>query len=326
MPVTSQSCAYVPACTSYSWSCDSWSSCSPSGSQTRTCNKTSSCEGGVSSPTTTQSCTYVPACSQDTWQCESWGTCSPQGIQTRSCSKTYDCPSTETATPATSQYCESSYQQNYQTPSANSNIVTNQDTVIKATVKLICPVNSTMASQGSGTVINSTGLILTNKHVIDSTAGCWVGFIDDYDDEPYFGDRHIADIYKVSSDADVAVLKLRNPNNTTLASVNISQSNSNNIELGEILTTYGYPAKFGTKITYTSGDFSGVDGYFLKTTAVIEHGNSGGGAYLKNGAFIGIPTAVVKGSLNSLGYLLSVNKVNSWLNNSVAYNYLLSRI
>ena len=76
-----------------------------------------------------------------------------------------------------------------------------------------------------------------------------------------------------------------------------------------------------TKITYTSGDFSGVDGNYLKTTAVIEHGNSGGGAYLKNGTFIGIPTAVVKGSLNSMGYLLSVNKVNSWLNNSIAYNY-----
>jgi len=177
-----------------------------------------------------------------------------------------------------------------------------------------------MASQGSGTVIDSKGTILTNKHVIDGTPGCLVGFIDNYDDEPYFGDRQIADIYKISSDADVAILKLRNPSNKTLTSVNISQGNSSGIKLGEILTTYGYPAKFGTNITYTSGDFSGVDGNYLKTTAVIEHGNSGGGAYLKNGTFIGIPTAVVKGSLNSMGYLLSINKVNNWLNNSVAYN------
>jgi len=155
---------------------------------------------------------------------------------------------------------------------------------------------------------------------LPGTAGCLVGFIDNYGDEPYFGDRQIADIYKVSGNADVAVLKLRNPSNINLASVNISQSNSSNIKLGEILTTYGYPAKFGTKITYTSGDFSGVDGSYLKTTAIIEHGNSGGGAYLKNGSFIGIPTAVVKGSLNSMGYLLSVNTVNGWLNNLVAYN------
>jgi len=319
-PATTQSCTYTPSCTLNDWSCSSWSACSLNGIQSRTCTKISNCEGGTQSPVTTQSCSYTPACSADTWECGNWGACSPQGIQTRSCSRTYDCPSAETAAPATSQYCQAP-QQNYQTPSTDSSIVANQDTIIKATVKLVCPVSSTRASQGSGTVINSTGLILTNKHVIDGTAGCWVGFIDDYDDEPYFGSRQIADIYKVSSDADVAVLKLRNPSNKTLTSINISQSNSSNIQLGEILTTYGYPAKFGTKITYTSGDFSGVDGDYLKTTAIIEHGNSGGGAYLKNGLFIGIPTAVVKGSLNSMGYLLSVNKINSWLNNSVAYNY-----
>jgi len=265
-------------------------------------------------------CGSETKCTQDTWQCDTWGSCSPQGIQTRSCTRTYDCPSAETAAPATSQYCEAPNQPKQQSPTEDLDIV-NQSRIIKSTVKLVCPVSRTTASQGSGTVINSTGLILTNKHVIDGTAGCLIGFIDDYGDEPYFGDRQIADIYKISSDADVAVLKLRNPSNTSLTSVSISQSNSSSIKLGEILTTYGYPAKFGTKITYTSGDFSGVDGNYLKTTAIIEHGNSGGGAYLKNGAFIGIPTAVVKGSLNSLGYLLSVNKVNSWLNNSIAYNY-----
>ena len=320
-PATTQSCSYTPTCTENDWSCNSWNNCSSSGSQTRTCNKISNCTGGISSPAITQSCTYTPACSVDTWQCGSWGACSPQGVQTRGCSRTYDCPSAETAAPATSQYCESPYKSNYQTPSAGLDIVTNQDTIIKATVKLVCPVSATMASQGSGTIINSSGLILTNKHVIDGTPGCIVGFIDSYNDEPYFGDKQIADIYKTSSDADVAILKLRNPSNKILTSVNISQSNSSGIKLGEVLTTYGYPAKFGTKITYTSGDFSGVDGNYLKTTAVIEHGNSGGGAYLKNGTFIGIPSAVVKGSLNSMGYLLSVDKINSWINgSSYAYN------
>ncbi|MFA5359881.1 MAG: trypsin-like peptidase domain-containing protein [Patescibacteria group bacterium] len=366
LPVTSQSCTYIPSCTSDDWSCVNWSTCSSGGKQTRSCSKTSNCQGGVSSPEIsqscvytptcislyysswsecasdgkqtrsitskyptnceggespklTQSCSYTPACSVDTWECGNWGNCSPQGTQSRSCNRTYDCPSAETAAPATSQYCEAPNQPKQQSPTEDLGIV-NQDTIIKSTVKLICPVSSTMASQGSGTVIDSKGTILTNKHVIDGTPGCLVGFIDSYGDEPYFGDRQIADIYKVSSNSDVAVLKLRNPSNINLASVNISQSNSSSIKLGETLTTYGYPAKFGTKITYTSGDFSGVDSDYLKTTAIIEHGNSGGGAYLKNGAFIGIPTAVIKGSLNSMGYLLSVNTVNGWLNNSVAYN------
>ena len=276
-------------------------------------------------PETEMSCEYIPpyvppTCDADTWECGNWSACSPQGIQTRSCNKTYDCSSAETASPATSQYCQAPNQPQPQTPSDDLEII-NQSSIIKATVKLLCPVSETMASQGSGTVIDSDGTILTNKHVVDGTAGCLVGFIDNYNDEPYFADRHIADIYSVSSDSDVAILKLRNPYSRSLTAINIAGSNSNNLSLGDQITTYGYPAKFGTKITYTSGDFSGVDGNYLKTTAIIEYGNSGGGAYLKNGIFIGIPSAVMKGELNSMGYILSVNKINSWLNNSpMAYN------
>lgn len=315
-------CIYVPpACSTDTWSCGDWNVCSVYGSQTRSCIKTFDCPTAYTpSPTTSQNCVPPqPACNADTWSCGDWGICSPQGIQNRSCNKTFDCSSVETASPATSQYCVAPNQPKQQSPTEELGIV-NQDSIIKSTVKLVCPVDKTMASQGSGTVIGSSGTILTNKHVVDGTQGCLVGFIDNYGDEPYFGDRQIADIYRVSSDADVAILKLRNPANKNLTFIDISKGNSNQLGLGDKITTYGYPAKFGTKITYTSGDFSGVDGNYLKTTAIIEHGNSGGGAYLKNGTFIGIPSAVVKGSLNSMGYLLSVNKVNNWINGS-SYAY-----
>lgn len=312
----------LDSCTEDEWGCGKWGECLANGKQERTCEKTFDCPSiNTPSPATTQSCTYTPPCIKDTWQCGSWGACSPQGIQTRSCNKTYDCPSAETASPATSQYCEAPNKPAPQIPSDDLGII-NQDSIIKASVKLICPVSSTMASQGSGTVISLDGTILTNKHVVDGTVGCLVGFINNYNDEPYFNDRQIADIYSISSDSDIAILKLRNPYSRNLTAINIAGNNSNNLSLGDQITTYGYPAKFGTKITYTSGDFSGVDGNYLKTTAVIEYGNSGGGAYLKNGTFMGIPTAVMKGELNSLGYILSVNKINSWLNNSpIAYNY-----
>ena len=171
------------------------------------------------------------------------------------------------------------------------------------------------ASQGSGTIIDSNGTILTNKHVIAGTLGCLVGFISDFNDEPYFGERQIADITKVSPNQDIAILKIRNPQNKALPNVDITKGNSN-LRLGIKITTYGFPAKFGTKVTYTSGDFSGTDGNYIKTTAILEYGNSGGGAYLKDGTFIGIPSAVVRGELNALGYILSINTINSWLNNS----------
>ena len=178
-----------------------------------------------------------------------------------------------------------------------------------------------MASQGSGTIISSSGLILTNKHVINGTPGCMVGFINNYDDEPYFGEKQIADIYKVSGSIDAAILKLRNPSNKLLDSIDISKSNVSNVKLGDKVIAYGYPAKFGTKVKYTSGDFSGTEGNFIETTAVIDSGNSGGGAYLESGMFIGIPTAVQSGKYNNMGMVLSINNIKSWMTgSSYAYN------
>jgi len=315
LPKTTQSCTYVPACTSAMWTCSDWSTCSTYGTQTRTCTKTINCTGGASAPAISQSCNYVPTCTADTWTCGNWSSCSLSGIQTRSCTKTFDCPNVETAPPITAQYCESPNRPTPQIPPSGTDEILNQDSIIKSTVKLLCPVDAQRASQGSGTVIDPSGTILTNKHVIAGTLGCLVGFINDFSDEPYFGERQIADIFKVSSNQDIAILKIRNPQNRILTSIDITKGTSN-LRLGTKITIYGYPAKFGTNITYTSGDFSGTDGNYLKTTAILEYGNSGGGAYLKNGTFIGIPSAVVKGELNALGYILSINTINSWLGNS----------
>jgi S1-C subfamily serine protease len=314
-PTTSQSC--TPPCTSDTWSCGDWNTCSIYGSQTRNCNKTSDCAtADTPSPSTSQNCTPLrPSCSADTWTCSAWNACSLSGIQNRNCTKTFDCPDVETSSPIIDQYCEAPNRPSQQVPQSGSDEILNQDSIIKSTVKLLCPVDAQKASQGSGTVIDSSGIILTNKHVIAGTLGCLVGFINDFNDEPYFGERQIADILKVSPSNDIAILKIRNPQNKSLSSVDITKGNSD-LRLGTKITIYGYPAKFGTKVTYTSGDFSGTDGSYLKTTAILEYGNSGGGSYLKDGTFIGIPSAVVKGELNALGYILSVNTIKAWLGNS----------
>ena len=319
---TSQSCTYVapvPSCTSFNYS--SWSECSPDGKQTR--NTTSkypyNCEGGES-PKTAQSCTYTPSCTADTWTCGDWNSCSPSGIQNRSCNKTFNCSSVETAPPSISQYCTPPNLEKYQISPADQQVV-NQNNIIKATVLLWCPLNEEWYSIGSGTIIDPNGTILTNKHVIANTEGCLVKFVDSYKDEPYFNDRQIADIIKISTDADIAILKLRNPSKKILTYIDITRGNSDILSLGDKISTYGYPTKFGSKITSTRGEFSGVEGDFLKTTAIIDKGNSGGGAYLQDGSFVGIPTKVFSGTFNVLGGILSVNKVKNWLSGApIAYN------
>ncbi|MEA3444583.1 MAG: trypsin-like peptidase domain-containing protein, partial [Bacteroidota bacterium] len=311
-PNTTQACTYTPTCIYFTYS--SWLECSSNGNQTRNIisRYPSNCQGGAS-PQTSRSCT--PPCDADTWTCDDWSDCSLSGIQARNCIKTFDCPNVQTAPPVSDRYCEPPSRLTIQNPPSGSDEILNQDSIIKSTVKLICPFNRSMASQGSGTIIDSSGTILTNKHVVSGTIGCYVGFIDSSYDEPYFGEKQIADLLKVSLYEDIAILKIRNPNNVKLTSIDITKG-SGNLRLGVEISTYGYPAVFGEKITYTSGDFSGTDGSYLKTTAILEYGNSGGGAYLKDGTFVGIPSAVVKGELNALGYILSIDAINSWLGNS----------
>ncbi len=315
-PETSRSCNYVPLCYEDVWECGEWAECSQYGNQTRSCTKTFDCPSAETvSPTTSQSCTYTPPCTEDTWGCASWSECAPNGLRSRTCTRTYDCSSVETAPPATSEFCQSSSTSTVP-PQSPSQSTTNQSTIIKSTVKLLCPVDYQRASQGSGTVIDSLGTILTNKHVVEGTLGCLVGFIDSFNDEPYFGARQIADIDRLANHEDIAVLKLRNPNKTNLDSIGISNNVSSGLNLGEELHIYGYPAQFGDNITFTSGDFSGIDGSYLKTSAILEYGNSGGGAYTANGKFMGIPSAVESGELNSMGYILSIDSINAWMNNS----------
>lgn len=333
----------LSSCTQDKWDCSEWGECLAGGKKMRTCTKTFDCPSiEIVSPVTIQSCVYVPpysppACSADTWQCGNWGTCSPQGIQTRSCNKTYDCPSVETASPTTSQYCQTSNT----TPSNTNNEQAaniNRNQILKATVKLICPIDKESGWQGSGTIIDQYGSIITNRHVVDGTIGiCRVGFIDNASDIPYFSE--IADVKKVSSDqslnGDMAILKIRNNSNKKFTAVDILLGNSDNLKSGDYILPFGYPKEeeFGEAITFTEGPYSGngtsviIGKYkydvskFFKTTAVIEHGSSGGGAYQKStGYYMGIPTL----GFEKVNYILSANYIKQWIN-SFDGNYSVAR-
>jgi S1-C subfamily serine protease len=81
------------------------------------------------------------------------------------------------------------------------------------------------------------------------------------------------------------------------------------IKLGAKLVVVGYPTVGGATVTVTEGIVSGFDGDYIKTSAKIEHGNSGGGAFLvPSGCWIGIPSASAVGGIESLGRILRWDK------------------
>jgi len=202
---------------------------------------------------------------------------------------------------------------------------------INAGVQIICPDNYGNWYSGSGTIIDSRGIILTNKHVVtDEKNGiiktCLIGFTESINKDPNFGTKsnpNLAEVkyYTDSEDMDAAILYLNNPTNKTYPSINIWNSDSANLKLGDGIEVIGYPSIGGSTLTYVNGVMSGFSGNYLKTTAPLEHGNSGGSAYTFDGKFIGIPTAVVKGELNSISFILDINKIKSWLSGLLGNNY-----
>ncbi|MBI5152857.1 MAG: trypsin-like peptidase domain-containing protein [Parcubacteria group bacterium] len=284
-----------------------------------------------------------PYCSEDTWSCNDWGSCSSQGTQTRSCRRTFDCSMVEDPAPATSRSCTPP--ETSPTPNQSENI--NREQILNATVKLLCPIDKTWGNLGSGTVIDEYGTILTNRHLLVGTIGvCAVGFINGEDDIPFSSSYEIADIKSISTDTsengDIALLKIRNPGNRKFTAVDIFRGNSDTLRSGDTILPFGYPDQnyFGETITFTEGSYSGkgttmklpgtsmIDvRSFFKTTATIDHGNSGGGAYQKKtGFFVGIPTLGTSLDPNipsRINYILSINTIKKWLS-SLGSNYNVS--
>lgn len=205
---------------------------------------------------------------------------------------------------------------------------------IDAEVQIICTDGTGNWFSGSGTIIDLKGIILTNRHVVEGAYQdtCVIGFIESINQEPNFGtsgNYNLAEVkYKTtSSDMDAAILYLDNPTNKSYPYVNIWGPNSDTLQFGTKIEAIGFPSIGGSTITYTTGDFSGYGSSaigmqnFIKTTAMLEHGNSGGAAYDSNGKFIGIPTGVIKGELGAIGYVLSVNSIKGWLSSRLGVNY-----
>lgn len=205
---------------------------------------------------------------------------------------------------------------------------------INSEVQIVCTDGADNWFSGSGTIIDPKGIILTNKHVVDGAYKniCFIGFLDSINKDPNFGpdgNPNLAEVKYITTtkDMDAAVLYLDNKNNKIYPYVNIWNSNSGNLKFGDKIEVVGYPGIGGSTITYTSGDFSGFgsqsDGThnYIKTTALLEHGNSGGSAYNQAGEFVGIPSMVVTGSLNSISYVLSVDSIKRWLSGFLGSDY-----
>lgn len=167
---------------------------------------------------------------------------------------------------------------------------------------------------GSGTVIHPGGLVLTNCHVANPRAmgmpappadRLAIAVTERSDAPPVL--TYFADIIAQTPELDMAVLRI-------VATVDgrpvekldlpyLAVGNSDQVELGDALSIFGYPGIGGDTLTYTQGTVAGftrqegVNGRaWIKTDATIAGGNSGGTAVNHAGNLVGIPTQAAAGA------------------------------
>jgi Do/DeqQ family serine protease len=164
-------------------------------------------------------------------------------------------------------------------------------------------------SLGSGVLVGSDGVVVTNNHVIQGSgeAEITVALSD--------GREFPAKLILKDEQTDLAVLRL-DADGVQFPSIEFSDSDS--LEVGDLVLAIGDP--FGVGQTVTSGIVSalartqvGISDYqfFIQTDAAINPGNSGGALVDMDGRLAGINTAIFSksGGSHGIGFAIPSNMV-----------------
>jgi len=151
---------------------------------------------------------------------------------------------------------------------------------------LIAPRERRSTSQGSGVIIGSDGLVLTNWHLIKDA--------DEINVVLSNGSLHAARVIGRDSETDLAVVKI---DATDLPAVSIDAKTG--LRVGDIVLAIGNPFGVGQTVTQgivsaTARQVAGASAWqnFVQIDAAINPGNSGGALINPDGELVGINTAV----------------------------------
>jgi serine protease Do len=161
------------------------------------------------------------------------------------------------------------------------------------------------SSLGSGFVIDSSGIVITNNHVIGDANDISVNFHD--------GTKLKAEIIGKDSKIDIAVLRVKS--DKPLKAVPFGDSEK--MRPGDWVIAIGNP--FGLGGSVSAGIVSargrniesGPYDNYIQTDAAINKGNSGGPLFNMNGEVIGINTAILSPTGGSVGIGFAVPSANA---------------
>ena len=169
------------------------------------------------------------------------------------------------------------------------------------------PREQVQRSLGSGVVVDASGLVMTNNHVIEGASEVKIALADKREFE--------AEVLLKDARTDLAILRVKDTREKFTA---IDLGNSDELQVGDLVLALGNP--FGVGQTVTHGIVSalartqvGITDYqfFIQTDAAINPGNSGGALVDLAGRLVGLNTAIFSrsGGSQGIGFAIPVNMV-----------------
>ena len=173
---------------------------------------------------------------------------------------------------------------------------------------------------GSGVIIEKSGIIVTNYHVIEGAKKVTVRLTD--------GTEYPATLIGSHPDGDIAIIKIdAGDKELTVAPLGCSAD----LEVGEDIIVLGNPlGSLGG--TLTTGIISakdriinveGVDMVLLQTNAAVNPGNSGGGMFNMAGELVGIVNAKIsEAGIEGLAFAIPIDVAYCIISDIIEYGYV----
>lgn len=164
-------------------------------------------------------------------------------------------------------------------------------------------------SLGTGFIIDASGLILTNNHVVADADEIKVTFTESKDEKPTDGE-----VVGRDPELDVALIKVKSQREITP----VTLGNSDSLEVGEYVMAVGNPFGQGHSVTHgiisakgrIAPDFPLAN--YLQTDAPINPGNSGGPLVNLKGEVVAINNAIDQRA-HGIGFAIPINVVKNVL-------------
>ncbi len=178
----------------------------------------------------------------------------------------------------------------------------------------------TPVAAGSGVIISTDGLMLTNAHVVEATDSSGQRISDPvYTVKLHDGTVTEATVLGASTAYDIALLQLDIAEN--LQPLTLAEAGS--FQVGDRVVAIGNALDLGDSPTVTTGIISALDRTLresdavtlrglIQTDAAINHGNSGGALVNSRGELVGINSAGIPDAQN-IGFAISVGTIQPLL-------------